>query len=84
MNAVVKTPQGEVRAHKDALRWMRGILSEHRHRYGSRGRQVLRGVGDYERYGLPDMDVCMSQFEGRSMVSGPGLSKDPLIGYRDV
>jgi hypothetical protein len=29
MNAVVKTQHGEVRAHKDALGWMRGLLSEY-------------------------------------------------------
>src|SRR5918994_7114785 len=45
------------RAHKDALGWMRAILSEHRHRYGGRGSQVLMGVVDNERYASPDISV---------------------------
>ena len=49
---------------------MRGILSEHRHRYGGRGRQVLTGVVDYERYGLPDIGVYTSRFEDRNMMLG--------------
>src|SRR5918998_5857855 len=39
-------PQGQplncACAHDDVLRWMRGILSEHRHRYGGRGSQEFR------------------------------------------
>ena len=42
MNAVVKTQHGEVRAHKDALGWMRATLSEHRRRYGGRVGQEIR------------------------------------------
>jgi hypothetical protein len=38
---------------------MRGFLSEHRHRYGGRGWQVLMGVVDYERSDLPDFGVCV-------------------------
>jgi hypothetical protein len=37
------------REHKDVLGWMCTLLSEHRHRYGGRGSQVLTGVVDYER-----------------------------------
>ncbi len=57
MNAVVKTQHGEVHAHKDALGWMRDTLSEHRRRYGGRGRQELQPRVHYQRYRLLDMDV---------------------------
>jgi hypothetical protein len=31
---------------------------------GAGGRQVLTEVVDYGRYGLPDIGVCTSRFEG--------------------
>jgi hypothetical protein len=58
---------------------MRGFLSEHRHRYGGRGSQVLTGVVDYERYGLPDMGVYISRFEGPYIWSGPQGLRGPIL-----
>jgi hypothetical protein len=33
---------------------------------------------------VPTSVFCTSRFEGRNIVSGSWLFKDPLIGYRDV
>src|SRR5918995_2330779 len=52
------------RAHKDALRWMRAILSEHRRRYGGRGSQVLTGRPNIRGSAGPDMDMGTSRFGG--------------------
>jgi hypothetical protein len=46
-------------ARIDELGWTGGFLSEHRHRYWGRGSQVFTGVVNYERYGLPDLGVCV-------------------------
>jgi hypothetical protein len=64
---------------------MRGILSEHRHRYGGRGSQVLTGVVGYERYGLPDMDVCI-QGDLKAVIDGEArrVVETTFFGYRDL
>jgi hypothetical protein len=64
-------------AHNDALRWMRGILSEHRHRYGGRGSQEFRPRVHYQRYGLPDFGVCTRRFEGRNTRLAPSGRRGP-------
>jgi hypothetical protein len=71
MNAVVKTPHGEVRVHKAALEWMRDTLSKHRRRYGGRDRQELTARGSLPGSGYPDMDVHTSRFEQSSCALGP-------------
>ena len=45
---------------------------------------MLTGVVDYERYGLPDMDVCIGRFEGRSMELGPRVVSDPRRSFNGV
>ena len=49
---------------------MRGILSEHRHRYEGRGGQEFRPRVCYLRYGLPDVGVYTRRSEYRSMWLG--------------
>jgi hypothetical protein len=71
MNAVVKTQHGEVRAHKAALGWMGGFLSEHRRRYGSRGRQELQTPVEYQRSGHPELGVRIGRLECSSRPLGP-------------
>jgi hypothetical protein len=44
---------------------------------------VLTGVVDYERQGLPDMDVYTSRFEGRNTRLSPRDAEGPPHGFND-
>lgn len=46
---------------------------------GGGGSQVLTGAVDYERYGLPDTDVCTRRSEGRYVWSGPQGPRDHVL-----
>jgi hypothetical protein len=63
---------------------MRGFLSGHRHRYGGRGSQVLTGVVDYERYGLPGMDVYTSDLKAVEYCQVSRVLETTFFGYRVV
>jgi hypothetical protein len=84
MNAVVKTQHGEVRAHKDALGWMRDTLSEHRRRYGAGiGRSYSPGSNTRGTGCLTWM--CMQADLSRCLTCQilPAI-ETPFLGYRDI
>jgi len=37
-----------------------------------------------QRFGYPDLDVCISRFEPLSYLLGPWAVKNPFVGYNDV
>jgi len=61
------------------------LLSEHRHTdTGVGGWQELITLIHYGSYGLPDMDVHMSRFEGRNMRLAPGVVEDLCHAFNGV
>jgi hypothetical protein len=71
--------------HRDALGWMRAVLSEHRHLYGGRGSQEFRPRVHYQRSGLPDFGVC-TQSDLKAVEYGQvrRVVETAFFGYRGV
>jgi hypothetical protein len=56
----------------------------HEHANRGEGYQELRPPVHDGRYGLPDMDVDMSRFEGRNTRLSPRVVEGPPHGFNDV
>jgi hypothetical protein len=63
---------------------MRGILSEHRHRYEGRGGQEFRPRVCYLRYGLPDVGVYTSHLGRCPMCKVLRAVDGLLVSYKGI